>query len=251
MGPEPAAPTAAEGRNNNELDASITQIETRLGIVFRNRALLELALVHGSHVNESQDVRTESNERLEFLGDAVLDMVIAEALYHERPEAGEGELTATRSALVRRESLAEVARSVGLGGFLQLGRGEASSGGRHKDKNLADALEAVVAAVYLDQGYAVAREFILHHLKPQMEQARANGNAPNYKAMLQEYLQSLNQSLPRYRVVSAVGPDHQKEFTAEALLHDTILGSGSGRSRKAAETAAARSALARLQEKED
>jgi ribonuclease-3 len=233
------------------LDSSIAQFESRLGIVFRNRTLLELALVHGSHVNEAQDVRTESNERLEFLGDAVLDMVVAEALYHERPEAGEGELTATRSALVRRESLAEVARSVGLGAFLRLGRGEASSGGRYKDKNLADALEAVVAAVYLDQGYAIAREFILRHLQPQLEQARANGATPNYKAMLQEYLQSLNQTLPHYRVVSAIGPDHQKEFTAEALLQDTILGSGSGRSRKAAETAAARSALARLQEKED
>ncbi|MBN1151842.1 MAG: ribonuclease III [Dehalococcoidia bacterium] len=227
------------------------QIENRLGVVFRDRSLLELALVHGSHLNESQDAQTQSNERLEFLGDAILGMVIAEALYHEWPEAGEGILTATRSALVRRETLAEVANNLGLGTYLQLGRGEAASGGRHKEKNLADALEAVVAAVYLDQGYPVARGFVLRHLGPKLEEARSRSATSNYKAMLQEYLQSIGEAVPRYRVINAIGPDHQKEFTAEALLHDTILGRGTGRSRKAAETAAARSALARLHTKEE
>ena len=227
------------------------QIESRIGVVFRNRALLELALVHGSQINESQDVQTASNERLEFLGDAVLGMVVAEALYQEMPDAGEGLLTATRSALVRRETLAEVARDLGLGAYLQLGRGEAASGGREKEKNLADAFEAVVAAVYLDQGYPAARAFVLRHLQPKMQESRAHGTTPNYKAMLQEHLQSKNQPVPRYRVVSAIGPDHEKEFTAEALLHDTILGRGTGRSRKAAETAAASSALAQLRMREE
>jgi len=227
------------------------QIENRLGVVFRNRALLDLALVHGSRVNEAQDIRTASNERLEFLGDAVLGMVVAEALYHERPDAGEGILTATRSALVRRETLAEVARSLGLGAFLQFGRGEAASGGRDKDRNLADALEAVVAAVYLDQGYDAARAFILRHLQPKLQAAHTHGTTPNYKAMLQEHLQANNQPVPRYRVVSAIGPDHEREFTAEALLHDTILGRGTGRSRKAAETAAACAALEQLHTKEE
>jgi ribonuclease-3 len=226
------------------------QIESRLGVVFRDRALLELALVHGSHINETQDVQTASNERLEFLGDAVLGLVIAEALYREMPDA-EGPLTATRSALVRRETLAAVARDLGLGTHLQLGRGEAASGGRQKEKNLADAFEAVVAAVYLDQGYPVARAFVLRHLQSRMQESRAHGATPNYKALLQEHLQSKNQPIPRYRVVSAIGPDHEKEFTAEALLHDTILGRGTGRSRKAAETAAASSALAQLRMREE
>jgi ribonuclease-3 len=227
------------------------QIEERLGVEFRNRALLELALVHGSRVNETQDAQTASNERLEFLGDAVLGMVVAETLYHELPDAGEGTLTATRSALVRRETLADVARGLGLGAFLQLGRGEAASGGRDKDRNLADTLEAVVAAVYLDQGYDAARAFVLRHLQSKLQEAHTRGTVPNYKAMLQEHLQAKNQPLPRYRVVSAIGPDHEREFTAEALLHDTILGRGTGRSRKAAETDAACAALEQLHTKEE
>jgi ribonuclease-3 len=233
------------------MSANAMQIESRLGVVFRDRALLELALVHGSHINETQEAQNASNERLEFLGDAVLGMVIAEALYQEMPDVGEGPLTATRSALVRRETLAAVARDLGLGTYLQLGRGEAASGGRQKEKNLADAFEAVVAAVYLDQGYPVARAFVLRHLQSRLQESHAHGATPNYKALLQEHLQSKNQPIPRYRVVSAIGPDHEKEFTAEALLHDTILGRGTGRSRKAAETAAASSALAQLRTREE
>jgi ribonuclease III len=227
------------------------QIESRLGIVFRDRRLLELALVHGSQVNENRGALTASNERLEFLGDAVLGMVVAEELYHNLPNVEEGALTAARSALVRREALAETARTMGLGAHLRLGRGEAATGGRHKEKNLADALEAVIAAVYLDQGYPAARAFILRILQPKLQDARSRGVTPNYKAMLQERLQSMQQPVPRYRVVSAVGPDHQKEFTVEALVDDTILGRGTGPTRKAAETAAARDALTQSQTKEE
>ncbi len=226
------------------------KIEDQLGIAFRNRRLLDLALVHGSRVNEVATPYVASNERLEFLGDAVLGLAIAEELYHRLPEAGEGLLTAIRSSLVRRETLAEVARNLRLGTYLQMGRGEASSGGRNKDRNLADAFEAVVAAVYLDQGYAAARTFVLSAFESRIEEACTHGTVPNYKAMLQEHLQAHCEPLPRYRVVSAVGPDHEKEFTAEALLHDTILGRGTGRSRKAAETAAACAALAHLKAKE-
>lgn len=228
-----------------------TRIELGLGVIFQDLSLLELALVHGSCANESQHEDMQSNERLEFLGDAILGMVVAEALYHEWPDAEEGVLTATRSALVRREALAEVARDIGLGEHMQMGRGEASSGGRYREKNLADAMEAVVAAVYLDQGYPAVRAFVSHHLKPKFEEARLHGTAPNYKARLQEYLQSIGHSLPRYRVVSAVGPDHQKEFTVQALLNDTILGRGTGHSIRAAETDAARSAMAQLQTTEE
>ena len=242
--PEPVVPNAHAITCN-------VQIEARLGVVFHDRALLDLALVHGSHVNESQDLPTASNERLEFLGDAVLGMVIAEALYRQLPEEGEGLLTSTRSALVRRETLAAVARALGLGAFLQFGRGEAASGGRNKDRNLANALEAIVAAVYLDQGYEAARVFVLRHLQSRVQEACLHGASSNHKAMLQEYLQSIGQPIPTYRVVSAVGPDHQRTFTAEALLNDTILGRGTGGSRKAAEMAAAGTALAQFHTKEE
>jgi len=227
------------------------QIESRLGVVFSNRALLDLALVHGSRINEALGEDLASNERLEFLGDAVIGLVVAEALYRDLPDVGEGTLTAIRASIVRRETLADVARALQLGMYLEMGRGEASSGGREKDRNLADAFEAIVAAVYLDQGYDAARSFLLRHLDARIHAARTSGTIPNYKAMLQEHLQSRDQSLPRYRVVSTVGPDHNREFTAEAILDDTILGRGSGRTRKAAETAAACEALAQLIPKEE
>jgi len=242
---QPEAP-----ESGNQADVRRQHIESRLGVVFRNRALLDLALVHGSTINESQDVQTESNERLEFLGDAVLGMAIAEALYQQLPDAEEGVLTSTRSAIVRRETLADAARELGLGAFLQLGRGEAASGGRRKDRNLANALEALIAAVYLDQGYEVARAFVLRHLHDKLQDAEVHGTTSNYKAMLQEHLQSTGQPIPTYRVVSAIGPDHEREFTAEALLNDTILGRGAGRSRKAAEMAAASAALMQIPVKE-
>lgn len=227
------------------------QIESRLGVVFRNRAYLDLAMVHGSKANEAPGTEIVSNERLEFLGDAVIGLVVAEALYRDLPGEGEGTLTSMRASVVRRETLADVARALQLGAYLQMGRGEASSGGRDKDRNLADAFEAIVAAVYLDQGYDVARSFVLRHLHSKIQAARTSGTIPNYKAMLQEYLQSRNQPLPRYRVVATIGPDHDREFTAEALLHDTILGRGNGRTRKAAETAAACEALAQMAPKEE
>ncbi len=229
----------------------MTDIEASLGIEFRNPALLEHALVHGSHVNESQDVQTASNERLEFLGDAVLGMVVTEALYLHLPEAGEGTLTALRSTLVRRETLASVARRLRLGSYLRLGRGEAASGGRNKDRNLADALEAMIGAIYLDQGYNTTREVLLRYLHPHIQTAEADGVAPNHKALLQEYLQATDRPLPHYRIISATGPDHAKRFTVQVLLHDTALAQGTGGSRKAAEMAAARHALALLHQKEE
>ncbi len=227
------------------------QIENILGVRFRDRALLERALIHGSHVHESENTTTASNERLEFLGDAVLGAVIAEALYRQMPEAGEGALTALRAALVRREALATVARSLGLGSFLRLGKGEAASGGRDKVRNLADTLEAIVGALYLDQGYDAAQSFVLRHFHAHIQAVTLHGTTPNYKAMLQEYLQSRDCPLPHYRIVRTEGPDHEKSFTAEVLVNDRVLGHGTGRNRKAAEMIAACHALSQLSQKED
>ncbi len=224
--------------------------EARLGVVFRNHALLEQALIHGSHINESKARAIEGNERMEFLGDAVLGMVVAEELYATMPEEGEGRLTATRSALVRRETLADTARGLGLGSCLRLGKGEEASGGRDKPKNLADVFEATIGAVYLDQGYAVARAFILRILGPRMEAARAHGTAPNCKALLQEHLQAHDEPLPRYRMINAIGPDHNREFTIEVTVRGNPLAVGVGRSKKAAEAAAACTALSQLRAKE-
>lgn len=226
-------------------------IEEKLGIRFCDRSLLSHALIHGSHVNESQGLPTESNERLEFLGDAVLGLIIAEELYRRLPEAGEGTLTSLRSSLVRRQTLATVGRVLSLGDYLRLGKGEAASGGRTRDRNLADTLEAIVGAAYMDQGYDATRTLVVRLFESHIEDAMTHGTAPNYKAMLQEYVQSRGQALPRYRIVQTAGPDHEKEFTAEALMNNTTIGSGTGHSRKSAETAAARHALSQLRRKEE
>ena len=227
-----------------------SRCESRLGVVFRNHALLEQALVHGSHINETRASETEGNERMEFLGDAVLGMIIAEELYSSMPTDVEGKLTATRSALVRRETLADTARGLGLGMCLRLGRGEEASGGRDKPKNLADVFEAIIGAVYLDQGYGVARALVLRLLGPRIEAARSHGTAPNCKALLQEYLQAHDEPLPRYRTVEAAGPDHDREFTVEVTVRGHPLATGTGRSKKTAEATAACTALTQLRAKE-
>lgn len=226
-------------------------IEEKLGISFRDRSLLSHALIHGSHVNESQGLPTESNERLEFLGDAVIGLIIAEELYRRLPEAAEGTLTSLRSSLVRRQTLATVGRTLRLGDYLLLGKGEAASGGRSRDRNLADTVEAIVGACYLDQGYEPTRTLVLRLFDSHIQEAVTHGTAPNYKAILQEHLQSQGQPVPRYRIVSSTGPDHGKVFTAEVLSHNTPIGSGTGHSRKSAETAAACHALLQLIRKEE
>ena len=228
----------------------ISKCEVKLGVVFRDRSLLLQALVHRSYINEDQGNQSASNERMEFLGDAVLDMAIAEKLYTSLPSEAEGTLTGMRASLVRRESLARAARVLALGECLLLGHGEEATGGRDKDRNLADAFEAVVGAIYLDQGYPVARSFVLRHLGTQIATVLLNGSPPNYKALLQECLQARDDPLPRYQLVSA-GPDHDKQFTAVVLLHGEAIGEGTGHNKKAAETAAARCAWAALRSREE
>jgi ribonuclease-3 len=229
----------------------VGECEHRLGVVFRDASLLEQALTHSSYLNESADTSGSCNERLEFLGDAVLGMVVAERLYASNPDYQEGRLTSLRSMIVRRESLATTARKLGLGDCLRLGRGEEASGGRTKDKNLADAFEAIIGALYLDQGLEVAASFLLRHLGLLSPGPEARDWTKNYKALLQEALQARNDSLPRYSTVMAVGPDHDKEFTVEVLLDGQPIGRGSGRSKKMAEFAAARNALELLRTREE
>jgi len=203
-------------------------------------------MVHSSYINESPEFAPVSNERLEFLGDAVLGQVIAEKLYSDYPHFSEGEMTKLRSALVSRSTLARIARNIGLGNYLYLGKGEEASGGRNKPTNLAGALEAVMAAVFLDQGLATAKDFILRLLNKEIQKVVSQGVQTDYKSQLQEFIQSKQQQTPTYYVVEAEGPVHDRKFTVEVRVDNSVLGKGSSKSKKAAEAEAARSALEHL-----
>ena len=226
--------------------AELAVLQQILGVSFKDPSLLEQALVHSSYVNENPGVASASNERLEFLGDAILGSVIAEKLYHDLPSVTEGEMTKLRATLVRRDTLARAARAIRLGDYLYLGKGEEASGGQHKPVNLAGALEAVIAAIYLDQGSATAKNFILRSFNKELQKVINRGAEVNYKSQLQELIQAREQQTPAYYVIEAKGPDHDRRFTVEVRVGDTVLGRGSGRSKKEAETEAARSALERL-----
>lgn len=225
--------------------ADLTALQKTLGVSFNEPSLLEQALVHSSYVNENPGTVTP-NERLEFLGDAVLGFIIAEELYQRLPQSSEGEMTELRSWLVRGDALSRMARSISLGNYLYLGKGEETSGGRRKPANLAGALEAVIAAIFLDQGYSVARAFILRLVDKELKKALSQGIEPDYKSQLQELIQARHQLTPTYQVIEAMGPDHDRKFTVEVKVGDTVLGRGSGKSKKSAEEEAARSALGQL-----
>ena len=226
--------------------ADLAELQKSLGVSFNDLSHLEQALIHSSYLNENPSFAPTSNERLEFLGDAVLGLVIAEKLYLSFPQFSEGEMTRARAALVRRDTLARVARVISLGGFLYLGKGEEASGGRHKASNLAAALEAVIAAIFLDRDLATTKEIILRLFNEEIERAVSQGAGVDYKSQLQELVQAKQQPPPVYELVEAVGPAHDRWFTVEVKISDTVLGKGSGRSKKMAETEAAYSALQRL-----
>jgi ribonuclease-3 len=217
-----------------------------LGISFRHVSLLEQAFVHRSYLNENPDFDLSDNERLEFLGDAILNFIVAARLYKEFPNLPEGDLTEIRASLVCRDTLAEVASSLRLGVWLLLGQGEETSGGRAKQSNLANAMEALIGAIYLDQGLATARRFVLKQLKAELRKIKAGKMTPNYKALVQELIQGQKKPAPVYHLVEAAGPDHDKEFTAEILVEGEALGRGTGKNKKAAESQAARAAWEKL-----
>jgi ribonuclease-3 len=201
---------------------------------------LEKALIHSSYVNENPGITPASNERLEFLGDAILDLLVAEKLYHDQPGASEGELTRQRAGLVSGKALARLAAGIDLGRYLYLGKGEQSSGGHRKPSNLAAALEAVIAAVYLDSGLPAARALVLRLLE---KDKTLSEDRTDFKSQLQEMTQARWQSVPEYRTIEATGPAHARRFTVEVSAAGDILGRGTGRSKRTAEQAAARTAL--------
>lgn len=219
----------------------LADLAKELNVTFNDLDHLRAALIHRSYVAEHP--ASAHNERMEFLGDAVLQLVITVYLYDHHPESAEGEMAKVRAGLVNRVELAEVAREVGIGDHLVLGRGEEVSGGRAKDSILADAMEAVIAAIYLDQGLEAAARFVLDRWAGRIEARIAAPGKRDFKTRLQEDL-AQNGSRPRYRVTDE-GPDHDKVFTAVVEVDGEVAGTGSGRSKKEAEQQAAARALER------
>lgn len=217
---------------------------------FKNQQLLDAALSHRSALNEkdSGSSAQESYERLEYLGDAVLELATTEFLYHAHPAEPEGVLTAYRSALVKTSTLAEVAQELGLGEKMYMSRGEAATGGRHNEGLLADVLEAVVGALYLDQGYPAVQKFLTTHLFPKFGEIKEKKLYRDNKSFYQEVVQAQGLPTPSYAVVKAEGPDHDKVFTVNVLVDGVITGTGTGKSKQQAQQEAARQALEKLEE---
>ena len=209
---------------------------------FKNPRLLELALTHRSAVNEPR-FGNESNERLEYLGDAVLELITSEYLFHRFPREPEGKLTAYRSALVKTDTLAQLAKELGLDRLLKLSRGEAKSGGRENPSLLADTTEAVIGALYLDQGLKTTREFLKKHLFTKLPAILKEKAYLDPKSHLQELVQAQKLPTPKYRVIKASGPDHKKTFTVAVMVDDQVVGEGTGQSKRQAQQQAARLAI--------
>lgn len=221
------------------------KLEERLGYTFQNRALLANALTHSSYANENRGKGLQSNERLEFLGDSVLGMVTADYLFRTHPDLPEGDLTRTRAALVCEGSLVEVAQALELGQHLLLGKGEDAGGGRERPSIVADAVEALLAAVYLDGGIGSARKIITRFI---LDAEEEKSGSRDYKTALQELVQRESGQVLEYQLLSASGPDHAKVFEVAVHLNGESAGTGEGRSKKEAEQAAAKAAIARLTE---
>lgn len=222
--------------------ADLSPLEARLGHAFRDAALLRLALTHSSIAHELE-ISVQHNQRLEFLGDAVLGLVITRELYERFPAFGEGPLTKARAQLVNQSTLAEQGRELGLGEFLVMSKGELAHGGRERPSALADAYEAVAGAIYLDGGYEAASQFVLRCFRDCFGEFSALPNLSNPKGELQEMLQCKSNEAPRYEIISASGPDHDRNFECAVYHEGRELGRGQGKSKRLAESAAALTAL--------
>ena len=225
-------------------------LEARLHIKFKNPTLLKQALIHTSYLNENPGIDVGSNERMEFLGDAALGVVVAQVLYLEYPDVDEGKLTELRAHLVRRDTLARAAVRLELGDFLQLGRGEDAAGGRKRPTNMARAYEALVGAIFLDGGIARVRTFVKRSLGVELAALRQSGMPYDPKSKLQEVIQSKCQTTPSYKLMRTEGPDHARRFTVQVIVGGRSLGTGEGRSKQMAEKQAAQQALEEIEKRE-
>ncbi|MSP79440.1 MAG: ribonuclease III [Dehalococcoidia bacterium] len=231
---------------NERAPKGVDQLQQALDLTFRDKSLLALALVHGSYVNEHPTDGAESNERLEFLGDAVLDVIVGEAVYRRFPSAPEGQLTVMRAAVVRDECLARVAANLNIGALLMFGQGEEATGGRSRPSNLAAALESLIGAAFLDQGYDAARKMVLHLLAEEMSKLTTDHMPGDPKSELQGLTQQQGKPGPVYRLVREFGPEHAKEFEVQVIVGGEVLGAGHGHRKAEAEREAAQQAIAAL-----
>lgn len=219
---------------------SISELEVKIGYHFQNQLLLKQALTHSSYANEQKIRKNGDYERLEFLGDAVLELISSEFLFKEHPDMPEGKLTKLRSSLVCEPALAQCAKEIELGSYILLGKGEESTGGRYRDSITSDAMEAVIGALYLDGGFDTARTFILKFILSDIENRILFYDS---KTVLQEMIQTKPNQKLVYELVDEIGPDHNKEFIVEAFLNDKKVGFGQGKTKKAAEQKAAYEAI--------
>lgn len=218
------------------MDKKLMELEEKTGYRFRNRALLGRAMTHSSYANECHKSKLECNERLEFLGDAVLEIAASEFLFHKFPDMPEGDLTKTRASMVCEPTLAYCAEELSLGDYLLLGKGEEATGGRNRNSVVSDAMEALIGAIYLDGGFANAKEFIHKFILNDMEHKKLFYDS---KTILQEIVQSRYEEGLNYRLLREEGPDHNKLFEVSARIGETEIGRGTGRTKKAAEQLAA------------
>ena len=223
-----------------EKGSRLKELEEKIGYHFQNPELLKTAMCHSSYANERNMGRLKSNERLEFLGDAVLELITGEFLYKSFPQMPEGEATKTRASIVCEQSLAFCARSIGLGAYILLGRGELASGGRERPSITSDAFEALIGAVYLDGGFTSAKEFVRRFVLDDLKHKQLFFDS---KTILQERIQAHCKESLHYELVREEGPDHQKVFVVRAMLGERVIGEGQGRTKKAAEQEAAYHAL--------
>jgi len=239
MSHRPATDIQQSSSDNQRPAVDLESFGRALGHRFRDLSILLRALTHPSYINEHPEKGMGHNQRLEFLGDAVLDFVAGAWVYRRYPDFDEGRMTRLRAALVCTRTLARLARRVGIGDALRLGHGEEEAGGRERDANLCDAFEAVVGALYLDGGLAAAEDFVAPLIEPVAEETLAAEADVDAKSRLQEWSQAGLGVTPRYRIVGEMGPDHAKTFEAEVLLGQKVAGRGTGRSKQEAEQSAA------------
>lgn len=230
---------------------SMNELQKVINYQFQNMGILNEALTHSSCSNESRDKYIRNNERLEFLGDAVLSVVVSEYIYLKFRSLPEGELTKVRANVVCEPSLAEQAKKINLGKYMLLGKGEEVTGGRNRASILADAYEALIGAMYLDGGIEISREFILGMLSRSVQLASTGDLFRDYKTTLQEILQSKYNDKITYKVINEDGPDHNKTFEVEVILGERVLGSGEGKSKKEAEQNAARRAMEKVKNEDE
>ncbi|OGD83204.1 ribonuclease III [Candidatus Curtissbacteria bacterium RBG_13_40_7] len=229
----------------SKVQSELENLQKKIGVFFKNQNLLETAFIHRSFLNEQKNAKRTSNERLEFLGDSVLSLIVSRFLYLKLPTSSEGKLTTLRASLVRTETLSKISQILSLGTFLKLSKGEEDTGGRYNPSILANTFEALIGAIYLDQGLSQTQKFIDKYILEDW-QSLTQAAVTDYKSKLQEVLQQRYHQSPAYRLLTAWGPDHARQFQIGVYLENKMLGRGNGKNKQEAAQNAAKEALTRL-----